>query len=163
MNSKSSIPCCFQPTWTTTDEPLAGVPPRLVSRHRDSGAKARILVIDEDFSAIPSLQSLLQDDGYSVDIRSHLNFTVMAEEMFEDYQAVIVDIMIPHGNGFDLLCDICTTTQLPVLVLTARSSEEDRIVGLELGADDYVAKPCRPREVVARIRALMRRGSAGAR
>jgi len=70
---------------------------------------------------------------------------------------VIVDVMIPCSGGFDLLRDIRKNTCVPVLVLTALSDEENRVVGLELGADDYVTKPCGPREVVARMHALLRR------
>jgi DNA-binding response OmpR family regulator len=126
---------------------------------RDAHPKARILVIDDHFGETPSLRRLLREEGFWIDVMTGMNFPITAG-MFEDYQAVIVDIMVPQSNGFDGLRNIRKNTQLPVLVLTARGGEEDRITGLRLGADDYVVKPCRPREVVARIRALLRRRSS---
>ncbi len=119
---------------------------------------SRILLLDDDFSLTSYLRRLLQESGFGVDVKNDVKFPVTAA-LFEDYQAVIMDVMIPQSNGFDGLRNIRETTELPVLVLTARGGEEDRIAGLQSGADDYVVKPCRPRELVARIRALLRRRS----
>lgn len=124
---------------------------------KKSAPKVRILVIDENFRAIPNLGCLLHDDGFVLGLKSHMHFTVVTDEMFDDYQAVIVDVMIPCSGGFDLVRDIRKNTCVPVLVLTALGDEENRVIGLEFGADDYVTKPCRPREVVARMHALLRR------
>jgi DNA-binding response OmpR family regulator len=117
---------------------------------------ARILVIDDHFAETPSLRRLLNEEGFRVDVMTAANSPANAG-ILGGYDALIVDVMTPRANGFDGLRDIRKITQVPVLVLSSRSGEEDRITGLESGADDYVAKPCRPREVVARIRALLRR------
>jgi DNA-binding response OmpR family regulator len=74
---------------------------------------------------------LLQEEGFVLDLKSHMNFTVVTEEMFDDYQAVIVDVRIPCSGGFELLRDIPNNTCVPVLVLTALGDEENRVVGLE--------------------------------
>jgi two-component system response regulator CpxR len=159
MHPKTYGPFYAQPSWEGT-EARRWKAPRPSIGHQDGDGRARILVIDDDFGSIPRLLWLLHEDGFWVDIMSPVNFSVVAREMFDDYQAVIVDIMTPRSTGFDLLRDIRHNTPLPVLVLTALSAHEDRIAGLELGADDYVTKPCRPREVLARIHALLRRRSS---
>jgi two-component system response regulator CpxR len=74
---------------------------------------------------------------------------------------VVLDVMMPGRNGFDVLRALRATSRVPVLMLTARGEDVDSIVGLELGADDYLAKPCNPRVLVARIRAVLRRAEAG--
>ncbi len=79
---------------------------------------------------------------------------IIANEIFD---LLILDVMMPVKNGFDTLSDLRKTSSLPVIMLTAKGEKIDRIVGLEMGADDYVAKPCDPRELVARIRAVTRR------
>jgi DNA-binding response OmpR family regulator len=120
--------------------------------------KERLLLLDDDFDLTSRLRRVLQESGFGVDVRSDVKFPVTAS-LFEDYQAVIMDVMMPQSNGFEGLRNIRETTLLPVLVLTARGGEEDRIAGLQSGADDYVVKPYRPRELVARVRALLRRRS----
>jgi two-component system response regulator CpxR len=78
----------------------------------------------------------------------------------DGYEALILDVMMPGLNGFDVLRELrARTVNLPVLMLTARGEDVDRIVGLELGADDYLPKPFNPRELVARLRAILRRGT----
>jgi len=121
--------------------------------------KERILYLDDDFGLTSYLRCLLQESGFDVHVRDDVKFPVTTT-LFEEYQAVIMDVMMPQSNGFDGLRNIREATDLPVLVLTSRGGEEDRIAGLQLGADDYVVKPCRPRELVARIRALLRRRSS---
>ena len=78
-----------------------------------------------------------------------------------DHLLVVLDVMLPGMNGFDVLRRIRNTSRIPVLLLTARGEDVDRIVGLEIGADDYLPKPFNPRELVARIRAILRRTQAG--
>ena len=78
-----------------------------------------------------------------------------------DYAFLILDVMLPGFSGFDLLRQLRRTSAMPVIMLTARGDEVDRIVGLEMGADDYLPKPFNPRELVARIRAIQRRGENG--
>jgi two-component system response regulator CpxR len=75
---------------------------------------------------------------------------------------VVLDVMMPHMNGLDVLKELRKESRLPVIMLTARGDDLDRILGLELGADDYVPKPCNPRELLARIRAVMRRSGGPA-
>ena len=86
-----------------------------------------------------------------------------AEEGLEEalsgrYQAVVHDVMLPGGNGIEILASIRTRSEVPVLMLTAKGDEIDRIEGLEVGADDYIPKPCNPRELSARLRSILRRG-----
>ena len=158
MNEKPYSESSFQ----TLRPPTANSPVNLLQRRRlgrDSAHQPRILVIDDHFAESPNLRGLLEQEGFRVDVMSGVKFPVTAG-LFGDYHAVILDVMVPQSNGFEGLRNIRRTTQLPVLVLTARGGEEDRIAGLEMGADDYVVKPCRPREVVARIHALLRRRSS---
>ncbi len=155
MTSETTKQLCSHACSTSAGEAFGWRSPS--SDRREAAPKDRILVIDEDFRAIPRLVCLLHEDGFVLDLKSHMHFTVVTDEMFDDYQAVIVDVMIPCSGGFDLLRDIRNNTCVPVLVLTALGDEENRVLGLELGADDYVTKPCRPREVVARMHALLRR------
>jgi DNA-binding response OmpR family regulator len=131
----------------------------LRSRGRgDIRRKERILVLDDDVDHTSRLRRLLQESGFDVDVRSDVKFPVTAD-LVEAYQAVVMDVMMPQSNGLDGLRKLREITELPVLVLTSRDGEEDRIAGLESGADDYVVKPYRPRELVARVRALLRRRS----
>jgi len=78
------------------------------------------------------------------------------------FDALILDVMLPDGDGFDVCREIRTRSDIPILMLTARGDETDRIVGLEIGADDYLPKPFNPRELLARLRAILRRRSAAA-
>ena len=133
--------------------------PHFSMRPSEPRTGPQLLVIDDHFGDSPDLRRLLQEDGIGVDVLADVDFP-MSPEMFHRYHAVIVDVMTPQSRGFDGLRDIRRNTELPVLVLTTRGSEEDRLAGFESGADDYVVKPCRPREVVARIRALLRRHSS---
>jgi DNA-binding response OmpR family regulator len=81
----------------------------------------------------------------------------------EAFDALILDVMLPDGDGFDVCRRVRADSDLPILMLTARGEDTDRIVGLELGADDYLPKPFNPRELAARLRAILRRRGAGAR
>jgi DNA-binding response OmpR family regulator len=116
----------------------------------------RILVIDDDIELCELLSEYLDSEGFVVNTVNH------GEEganlaLAEDYALVVLDVMLPGMNGFDVLRRIRASSQLPVIMLTARGDDVDRIVGLELGADDYLPKPFNPRELVARIRAIQRR------
>ena len=84
----------------------------------------------------------------------------MAAALAGDCQLVVLDVMMPRMSGIEALSRIRMTSRIPVLMLTAKGDDADRIVGLELGADDYVPKPCTPRELAARIRAILRRTQA---
>jgi DNA-binding response OmpR family regulator len=116
----------------------------------------RLLIVDDDRGLVSLLQRFLQNEDFEVeaafDHRSGLEAALRGE-----YDAIILDVMLPGGSGFDLLKSLRAQSQVPVLLLTARGESVDRILGLEIGADDYIPKPFDPRELLARIRAVLRR------
>lgn len=116
----------------------------------------QILLIDDDTSLCDLVGELLGRDGY-VTHAAHEGETGLREALSGEYSLVVLDVMLPGLNGFEVLRRLRADSALPVLMLTARGEEVDRIVGLEIGADDYLAKPFSPRELVARIRAILRR------
>jgi two-component system OmpR family response regulator/two-component system response regulator CpxR len=121
----------------------------------------KILLVDDDVALASMLKEYLQREGF--DVRAlHDGKTVLAEALSEDYGMVVLDIMMPRINGLELLKLIRADSRIPVLMLTAKGDDTDRITGLELGADDYVPKPCTPRELTARIRAILRRTQVSA-
>lgn len=121
--------------------------------------QSRILVIDDDRELCGLLDEYLTAEGFEVAMVH--DGTEAAEQACEQlYDLAVLDVMLPGLNGFDVLRKIRLTSSLPVIMLTARGEEIDRIVGLELGADDYLPKPFNPRELVARIRAIQRRQSS---
>lgn len=119
----------------------------------------RILVIDDDVELCEMLVEYLTPEGFSVDCR-HDGESGIDRVLEQAYDLMILDVMLPGMNGFDVLRRIRRQSRLPVIMLTARGDEIDRIVGLELGADDYLAKPFNPRELLARVRAIQRRSQA---
>lgn len=119
--------------------------------------EAHILLVDDDQELCALLQEWLAQDGFKISARHD---TQSAAEYLEQQlpDAVILDVMLPDGNGLEFLRTLRTSHKgLPVLMLSARGEPTDRIIGLELGADDYLAKPCDPRELTARLRAVLRR------
>jgi two-component system, OmpR family, response regulator len=117
---------------------------------------ARVLLIDDDTELISLLSDYLEQDGFTVHAESD-GARGAAEALTGNYEIIVLDVMMPRFNGLDALKRIRQESTVPVLMLTARGDDTDRITGLELGADDYVPKPCTPRELVARIRAILRR------
>lgn len=116
----------------------------------------KILIIDDDHELCELLHDYLSAEG--LDIASvHAGDTGAQAALVQDVDLVILDVMLPGMSGFDVLRAIRRESQVPVIMLTARGEEIDRIVGLELGADDYLPKPFNPRELLARIRAVERR------
>jgi two-component system response regulator CpxR len=117
---------------------------------------SRVLIVDDDQGLVSLLQRFLQNEGFQVyavfDHRSGLDAALTGE-----YDVVVLDVMLPGGSGFELLKALRAQSRVPVILLTARGEAVDRILGLEIGADDYVPKPFDPRELVARIRAVLRR------
>ena len=116
----------------------------------------RILMIEDDASLSQMVADYLS--GFSMQItiaptiaegRKQLDATA--------FDALLLDVMLPDGDGFDMCREVRSTSNIPILMLTARGEDTDRIVGLELGADDYLPKPFNPRELVARLRAILRR------
>jgi DNA-binding response OmpR family regulator len=119
----------------------------------------RLLIIDDDERLAAMLSDYLTAAGFLVDRRFTGREGLAALER-GTFDAIILDVMLPDIDGFEVCRMIRTRAQTPVLMLTARGEEMDRIVGLEIGADDYLPKPFSPRELQARIRAILRRGRA---
>ncbi|MDG1581327.1 response regulator transcription factor [Pseudomonas sp. GOM6] len=116
-----------------------------------------LLLIDDDQELCELLASWLQQEGFSVHA-CHDGVSARATLVGHSPAAVILDVMLPDGSGLELLKQLRSEhADLPVLMLSARGEPLDRILGLELGADDYLAKPCDPRELTARLRAVLRR------
>jgi len=118
-------------------------------------------VIDDDVELCELLGRYLSAEGFPVDA-VHDGAAGSERALAERYDLVVLDVMLPTVGGLDVLRRIRSTSAVPVLMLTAKGDATDRVVGLELGADDYLPKPFDPRELVARIRAILRRGAARA-
>lgn len=116
----------------------------------------RILLADDDTELCELLTEYLASEGFAVEA-VHDGEAAVAKITGDQFDLVILDVMMPKMSGFDALREVRQQQQTPILMLTARGDDVDRIVGLEMGADDYLAKPCNPRELVARIRAILRR------
>jgi two-component system response regulator CpxR len=116
----------------------------------------RLLIVDDDTELTGMLTELLGQEGFEVDAQAG-GAGVADRAMSVEYALVILDVMLPDVNGLEVLKAIRRRSTIPVILLTARGDEVDRIVGLEIGADDYVPKPFNPRELTARIRAVLRR------
>jgi DNA-binding response OmpR family regulator len=116
----------------------------------------KILLIDDDVALCELLTEYLVSEGFAVD-SVHTGPDGVSRVTAESWDAVVLDVMLPGMNGFDVLKQIQTRSNVPVLMLTARGEDTDTVLGLGLGADDYVAKPCSPRVLVARLRNLLRR------
>ena len=116
----------------------------------------KILLIDDDAELCDMLIEYLEADGFDA-VAVHDGSAGISAIRRKHFDLAILDIMMPIKSGIQTLREIRQSSLLPVIMLTARGDEIDRVLGLELGADDYVAKPCSPRELVARIRAVLRR------
>jgi len=122
---------------------------------------AQVLLADDDVELAGMLLEYLEREGFAV-TAVHDGEAAARLALAGAYQIVVLDVMMPKVDGIDALRQIRQTSRVPVVMLTARGDDVDRIVGLELGADDYVPKPCTPRELVARLRAILRRAQPGA-
>jgi DNA-binding response OmpR family regulator len=119
----------------------------------------RFLVVEDDRKVAAFIQSGLEQHGHGVDVL-HEGNTAGEQVAAIDYDAVVLDVMLPGRSGFQVLRDIrARKTSLPVLILTAKDTVEDRVTGLDSGADDYMVKPFALAELAARLRALLRRGT----
>ncbi|MDD2769310.1 MAG: two-component system response regulator CreB [Methylococcus sp.] len=118
----------------------------------------RILIVEDEPAIADTLVYALADAGFEP-VHAELARTAIARLKSEAFSLAIFDVGLPDGDGFDLCRELRRFSDLPVIFLTARGDEIDRIVGLEIGADDYVTKPFSPREVVARVRVILRRQS----
>jgi two-component system response regulator CpxR len=121
----------------------------------------RILVIDDDRELAGLLQRVFEREGLLADF-CHDGRKGLERALHGGYDLLVLDVMLPGLDGFDVLRKLRRESDLPTLMLTARGDDVDRIVGLEIGADDYLAKPFHTREMVARIRAILRRTKGGA-
>lgn len=121
-----------------------------------------LLVVDDDRQLVRLMQSYLEQAGYQV-ITAHDCATARQHIFTERPMLVVLDLMLPDGDGLDILRQVRNDphfARLPIILLTARVEDIDRVLGLELGADDYITKPFNPREVIARVRAVLRRTTA---
>ncbi|HYM00565.1 MAG TPA: response regulator transcription factor [Blastocatellia bacterium] len=116
----------------------------------------RVLVIDDDLELCELLKKYLEREGFEVAF-AHDGEEGVQSALSGNHTLVVLDVMLPGTNGFEALRRIRSDSNTPVLMLTARGDDVDRIVGLEMGADDYLPKPFNPRELVARMRAVLRR------
>jgi DNA-binding response OmpR family regulator len=116
----------------------------------------QVLLIDDDTELVGMFTEYLEQEGFRVAC-AHDGETGAREALSGQYAIVILDVMMPRVNGIETLRRIRAASRIPVLMLTGRGDDADRILGLELGADDYVTKPCTPREMTARVRAILRR------
>lgn len=119
----------------------------------------RILLIDDDLGLSELLGQLLELEGFSLTF-AHDGKTGLQLALTAEFDLILLDVMLPQMNGFEVLKALRSQKQTPVLMLTARGDEIDRVVGLEIGADDYLPKPFNDRELVARIKAIIRRTQA---
>lgn len=118
--------------------------------------KMKVLLVDDDVELTGLLKDYLEQEEFDVTV-AHDGKEGIAKALSGQHDVAVLDVMMPHMSGIEVLKHIRTTSRMPVLMLTAKGDDIDRIIGLELGADDYVPKPCTPRELVARIRAILRR------
>ena len=115
-----------------------------------------ILLIDDDIELSQMLSEYLTNEGFNIK-SVYLGQDGINEALSGKYRAAILDVMLPDINGIDVLKSIRQHSNMPVIMLTAKGDTIDRVLGLELGADDYIPKPCYPRELLARLRAVLRR------
>ena len=123
--------------------------------------ETRVLLVDDDRELCQMLTEYLEAENFKVAC-VHDGADALAELQRGEYELLILDVMLPSVGGFDVLRKLGASHDTPILMLTARGDDVDRIVGLELGADDYLSKPFNPRELVARMRAILRRAGGRA-
>ncbi len=121
---------------------------------------ASVLLVDDDEELVDLLKNYLEREGFVVGTAEDGQEGVR-EALSGRYAIAVVDIMMPRMNGTEVLKAIRSRSDMPVVMLTAKGDDTDRIVGLEIGADDYIPKPCTPRELTARVRAILRRTAPG--
>ncbi|OPX56576.1 two-component system, OmpR family, response regulator CpxR [Oceanospirillum multiglobuliferum] len=118
-----------------------------------------ILLVDDDIELCALLKDYLQAEGYQIEVAHNAHQALERLQGNGNLSLMILDIMMPGISGLELLQQIRPRYPLPIIMLTGRGDEVDRIIGLEMGADDYLSKPCNPRELLARIRAIFRRAN----
>ena len=121
----------------------------------------RVLIVDDDIELCRLLSERLSSEGFALEA-VHDGARGLERVLSDEHALIILDLMLPGMGGLDVLRRVRTHSPVPVLILTARGEDVDRILGLEIGADDYLSKPFNPRELIARIRAILRRTSRSA-
>ena len=132
-----------------------------MSPSRTIGRMARILIVDDEPKIVRLVADYLENGGFSV-VTARTGDEAVMRVRTDAPDLVVLDLGLPGLDGLDVTRAIRRNGELPIIMLTARDDETDRIIGLELGADDYVTKPFSPRELVARVRAVLRRHAAAA-
>lgn len=120
----------------------------------------KILIIDDEANIVELAKMYLAREGFTVE-SARTGHDGLAKVAVNNPNLIILDIMLPDIDGFEVCRQIRVKSKVPILMLSARREDEDKIVGLELGADDYLAKPFNPHELVARVKAILRRSQAG--
>ncbi len=116
----------------------------------------KLLIVEDERELADILKSYLEKDSHSVDVETDGQYA--SEKILnEDYDLVLLDLMLPHKDGLTICNEVRKTSNIPIIIMTAKIEEVDRLIGLKLGADDYICKPYSPREVVARVEAVLRR------
>jgi len=121
-------------------------------------AAARILIVDDDVELASLISDYLSSEGFEIEV-AHDGDTGLTRARSGEHTMVVLDVMLPKRSGLEVLRALRESSRVPVLMLTARGDDVDRIVWLEMGADDYLGKPFNPRELAARLRAIHRRVS----
>ncbi len=119
----------------------------------------KILIVDDDIELCELLTDYLSQEGFDITCVHDGEQAALSVKQ-DNYDLMVLDVMLPKKNGFEVLKEVSYLQKTPVLMLTAKGDEVDRILGLEMGADDYLSKPCNPRELSARIRSIIRRAQA---
>mgnify|MGYP000162124894 CR=1 FL=1 len=117
---------------------------------------SKLLLIDDDVELVGMLKEFLQQEGFDVTV-GHDGVSAEQYVLAGQFDLMVLDVMMPEQDGMQTLKNIRINSTIPIIMLTAKGDNDAKITGLELGADDYVAKPCTPRELVARIRAILKR------
>src|SRR5258708_32401350 len=138
---------------------MAPMPPR--GAEPPATREGRVLLVDDDRELCQMLTEYLEAEHFEV-TSVHDGADALAALKVNEFEILILDVMLLSVGGFDVLRKLGAAHETPILMLTARGDDVDRIVGLELGADDYLSKPFNPRELVARMRAILRRASSRA-
>jgi DNA-binding response OmpR family regulator len=125
-----------------------------------AGAGRMILLVEDEQSITEPLAAALEREGFVAEVAGTVAGALEAAARRQP-DLVLLDVMLPDGSGFDVCRELRQSSNVPIIMLTARGEEADRVIGLELGADDYVVKPFSAREVLARIRAVLRRAETG--
>ena len=116
----------------------------------------KLLLVDDDLALCELLKTYLENEEFTVEL-AHTGQDGLQAALSQKFNAIVLDVMLPELNGVDVLKNIRRQSAVPIIMLTAKGDDLDRIIGLELGADDYLPKPCNPRELVARLKAVLRR------